>query len=69
MIEDDNEGPTLPDTVTIPENQVTLTPEQQQTLLQTVNPLADSNNHRIELYEVTVQPLDTIYNSIITFDS
>jgi len=59
-IEDENEGPTLPETVMIPESQITLTPEQQQTLLQTVNSLADSNNHGIELYEATVQLLDTI---------
>ena len=37
-----------------------LTPEQQQPLQQSVNPLVDSNNHGIELYEATVQLLDTI---------
>ena len=60
MIEDDNGGTTLPETVAVPRSQITLTPEQQQTLQQSVNPLVDSNNHGIELYEATVQLLDTI---------
>ena len=60
MIEDDNEGTTLTETVAVPRSQITLTPEQQQTLQQSVNPLVDSNNHGIELYEATVQLLDTI---------
>ena len=60
MIEDDNEGFTLPETVAIPWIQITLTPEQQQTLQQSVSLIADSNNHGIELYEATMQLLDTI---------
>jgi len=54
------EESTLPDSVTVSQSQITLTPEQQQTLTRTINPLTHSNNHGIELYEATVQLLDNV---------
>jgi len=47
--EDDNDSLTLPETVTVPQSQITLTSEQQ-TLLQTINPLTNRDNCGIELY-------------------
>lgn len=43
------------DTVVVPENEFGLTNEQFQQLRQHVNPLADSDNYGIELYEQTIQ--------------
>ena len=43
------------DAVVVPENGFNLTDEQFQQLQQSVNPLADSDNHGIELYEETIE--------------
>ena len=54
----DEEGLALdedPDAVVIPENTFVLTDEQYQQLQQNVNPLIESDNHGIELYEQTIQ--------------
>jgi len=54
----DEEGLALdedPDAVVIPENTFVLTDEQLQELQQNVDPLNESENHGIELYEQTIQ--------------
>jgi len=42
-------------TIVIPENQFQLTNEQLLLLQQQINPLAESENHAIELYERTLE--------------
>ena len=60
MIKDDNEESTLPETVAVPQSQITLIPEQQQTLQQSINPLVDSRGETILQY---IDILQYIYYS------
>ena len=46
--------------ITIPDTQVVLTTQQKSTLQRTVDPLSDSENHGIELYEQTLDFLRII---------
>lgn len=51
---------TSDDDITIPDSKVSLKREQQDALQQAINPLAESENHGIELYGQTLQSLRTI---------
>ena len=46
--------------VQVPEGAFTLTPEQLANLQQTVNPLRESNNYGIDLYEETLLFMNSI---------
>ena len=46
--------------ITIPDIQVVLTTQQKSTLSRTIDPLSESENHGIDLYEQTLDFLRTI---------